>query len=61
MNAEPVSWTPALIALAIGAIIGIIALLRSRTRGELVVTSDSTLALHDREGERQARNQRVQA
>ena len=52
MNAEPVSWTPALIALAIGAIIGIIALLRSRTRGELVVTSDSTLALHDLEGER---------
>jgi len=52
MNAEPVSWTPALIALAIGAIIGIIALLRSRTHGELVVTPDSTLALHDLEGER---------
>lgn len=51
MNAEPVSWAPALIALAIGAVIGIIALLRSRgTRG--VVASEATLVLHDLEGER---------
>lgn len=53
MNAEPVSWTPALIALAIGAVIGIIALLRSRgARGEVTASPDSTLALHDLEGER---------
>ena len=53
MNAEPVSWTPALIALAIGAIIGIIALLRSRgARGEVTTSPESTLALHDLEGER---------
>jgi tetratricopeptide (TPR) repeat protein len=53
MNAEPVSWTPALIALAIGAVIGIIALLRSRgARSEVIAASDSTLVLHDLEGER---------
>ncbi|MFN2443506.1 MAG: hypothetical protein ABR517_12545, partial [Thermoanaerobaculia bacterium] len=53
MNAEPVSWTPALIALAIGAVIGIIALWRSRTaRGGVTVAPDSTLVLHDLEGER---------
>jgi tetratricopeptide (TPR) repeat protein len=53
MNAEPVSWTPALIALAIGAVIGIIALIRSRSaRGEVTAAPDSTLVLHDLEGER---------
>jgi tetratricopeptide (TPR) repeat protein len=53
MNAEPVSWTPALLALAIGVLIGIIALWRSRgARGNVTVAPEATLALHDLEGER---------
>lgn len=50
---EPVSWTPALIALAIGAVLGAIALFRARNAGAARVTpSEESLALRDLEGER---------